>query len=479
MRASMVSLALAVALLAASSVAAATAPQAVTTATADSPPGSAARPAVDPVAIATGLLDQLDAGDFAAAEARFTAHMANAVPAEKLQAVWESLPQQFGAATGRGETRLAEHDGMQVVVVRLRYRNGDVLAQVAIDADGRVAGFLVQPAPPPPAAAPAGDAAFTERAFSVGEGERALPGTLAMPKSVASPSGFRTGSGNSSGSRAGVPAVVLVHGSGPQDRDETIGGSRPFLDIARGLAERGIAVLRYDKRTLARPQDFAGRDYLVDDETTDDAVAAVAALRAVDGIDAQRIYLLGHSQGAMLAPRIAAKINSQHAASDKLAGLIMLATPARPLLDLLPEQNRYLFAADGSINQAEQDFLDELDARIARVRGDEPMRAADTPLGLPVGYWRDFDRIDPVADALATELPMLLLQGGRDFQVVDTDWQLWRKALAGRPQASLKYYPALNHLGIAGEGPGSMAEYRTPGHVDPDLIRDIAEWIQQ
>lgn len=484
MRASMVCLALTAAVLAASPVADAAAPQAVTTAAADSPPGSAARPASDPVAIATGLLDQLDAGDFAAAEARFTAQMASAVPAEKLQAVWESLPQQFGAATGRGETRLAEHDGMQVVVVRLRYRNGDVLAQVAIDADGRIAGFLVQPAPPPPAAAPAGDAAFTERAFSVGEGERALPGTLAMPKSAAS----RTSSGNnsnsssssSSSSGAGVPAVVLVHGSGPQDRDETIGGSRPFLDIARGLAAQGIAVLRYDKRTLARPQDFAGRDYVVDDETTDDAVAAFAALRAVDGIDPQRIYLLGHSQGAMLAPRIAAKIAAQSAAhSGKPAGLIMLATPARPLLDLLPEQNRYLFAADGSINQAEQDFLDELEARIARVRSDEPMPAADTPLGQPVGYWRDFDRIDPVADALATDLPMLLLQGGRDFQVIDTDWQLWRKALAGRPQASLKYYPALNHLGIAGEGPGSMAEYQTPGHVDPTLIRDIAEWIRQ
>ncbi|MGV8941219.1 MAG: alpha/beta fold hydrolase [Lysobacter sp.] len=410
----------------------------------------------DPLVIATGFLDQLDAGDFAAAEARFTAQMASAVPAAKLKAVWDSLPQQAGAAKGRGEARIADHDGMRVVTIPLHYENAGLLAQIAIDAAGRIAGFLVQPAPPPPAAAPASDAGFTEQAFSVGSDERALPGTLALPKGKVPAAGF--------------PAVVLVHGSGPQDRDETIGGSRPFLDIARGLAAQGIAVLRYDKRTKARPQDFAAGDYDVDDETTDDAVAAVAALRTTQGIDPSRIYVLGHSQGAMLAPRIAAH-------SGHVAGLIMLAAPARALLDLLPEQNRYLFNADGAIGPAEQAFLDDLDASIARVRSNEPMQAADTPLGLPVGYWRHFDRIDPVADALATAVPMLLLQGGRDFQVIDTDWLLWRKALAGRPNATLKHYPTLNHLGIAGEGPGTLAEYQTPGHVDPALIQDIAQWI--
>ncbi len=410
----------------------------------------------DPLVIAAGFLDQLDAGDFAAAETRFTAQMASAVPAAKLKAVWDSLPQQAGAAKGRGDARIADHDGMRVVIIPLHYENAGLLAQIAIDTDGRIAGFLVQPAPPPAAAAPDRDAGFIEQAFSVGSDERALPGTLALPKGTVPAAGF--------------PAVVLVHGSGPQDRDESIGGNRPFLDIARGLAAQGIAVLRYDKRSKARPQDFAAGDYDVDDETTDDAVAAVAALRTTPDIDPNRIYVLGHSQGAMLAPRIAAH-------SGHVAGLIMLAAPARALLDLLPEQNRYLFNADGLISPAEQASLDQLDASIARVRSDEPMPAADTPLGVPVGYWRHFDRIDPVVDALATGLPMLLLQGGRDFQVIDTDWQLWRKALADRPNATLKHYPTLNHLGIAGEGPGTLAEYQTPGHVDPALIEDVAQWI--
>ncbi|MGQ4659832.1 alpha/beta fold hydrolase [Lysobacter sp. F6437] len=417
-------------------------------------PGTAAAQ-VDPQAVASHLLDQLDAGNYAAANARFTAQMASAVPADKLQAVWESLPKQLGAARGRGDLEVTDHDGTQVVIVPLHYANGDVIASIAVTADGRIAGFMVRPAAPPAPPPPARDAAFIERDFSVGQGGRALPGTLALPKGDGP---FR--------------AVVLVHGSGPQDRNETVGGNRPFLDIARGLAARGIAVLRYDKRTQARPQDFADGDYDVDDETTDDAVAAVAALRATDEIDPGRVFVLGHSQGGMLAPRIAAR-------SGQVAGLVMLAAPARSLLDILPEQNRYLLNADGSINQAEQDFLDQLDASIAQVRGSEPMEAADTPLGLPVRYWREFDQIDPVADALAIDVPMLLLQGGRDFQVVDTDWELWKKALADQPNATLRHYPALNHLGIVGEGPGSVEEYKVPGHVDPPLVDDIAEWIKR
>lgn len=415
---------------------------------------SSAYAADTPEAIALRLFDRMDAKDYAAAEASFTPEMAAAVPAEKLKAVWESLPAQLGAAKGRGEAKVAPHQGMQVVMVPLHYANGELLAQVVVDAEGRIAGFRVQPAPPAPAAVPAADASYLERDFAVGD----LPGTLAMPKAPAS---------------ARIAAVVLVHGSGPQDRDETIGPNRPFLDIARGLAAQGIAVLRYEKRTKARPQDFADGKYTMDEETTNDAVAAVAALRAAPGIDPGKVFLLGHSQGGMLAPRIA-----QH--SGHVAGLILFAAPARSLLTILPEQNRYLFNADGSIDAQEQQFLDELDRKIANARGDADVADKDTPLGLPVGYWRAFEKIDPLADAHSLKLPMLLVQGGRDFQVVDTDWQLWKKNFSSDPRATFKHYPALNHLGIAGEGPGTLAEYNKPGgHVDAQLIDDVAGWIRE
>lgn len=407
-----------------------------------------------PEVIAMRLLDQMDAKDYAAAEASFTPDMAAAVPADKLKAVWESLPAQLGAAKGRGEAKVTPHQGMQVVVIPLHYAKGELLAQVVVDAEGRIAGFLVQPAPPAPAAAPAADANYIERDFPVGD----LPGTLAMPKASAA---------------AKIAAVVLVHGSGPQDRDETVGPNRPFLDIARGLAAQSIAVLRYEKRTKARPQDFADGKYTMDLETTDDAVAAVAALRTAPGIDPGKVFVLGHSQGGMLAPRIA-----QH--SGHVAGLVLFAAPARSLLTILPEQNRYLLDADGAIDAQEQQFLDELHRKIANVRGNADVTDKDTPLGLPAGYWRAFEKIDPIVDAHQLEIPMLLLQGGRDFQVVDTDWQLWRKGFSTNPRATFKHYPALNHLGIAGEGPGTLAEYNKPGgHVDTQMIDDIAGWIRE
>ena len=405
-----------------------------------------------PVAKAIQLLDRLDAHDYAGAEAMFDEQMAAAVPADKLRSVWESLPSQAGAAKGRGEASVATQQGVQLVVVPLHYDRAELVAKVAVRADDRIVGFLIQPAPPPATPAPAADAAYTERELTLGHGALALPATLAMPK----------GTGP-------FPAVVLVHGSGPQDRDETIGANRPFLDIARGLAARGIAVLRYEKRTKAHPQAFAAGDFTVDDETTNDAAAAVERLRAQPGIDPARVFVLGHSQGGMLAPRIATR--SRH-----VAGIVLLAAPARSLLDLLPEQNRYLLA-EGGISQDEQAFLDDLDRKIAAIRSDKPISATDTPLNLPPAYWRSVDRVDPVADAKAAKVPMLLLQGGRDFQVTDTDWQRWRSTFAQDPRATFHHYPALNHLGIAGDGPGNVAEYGRAGHVDGTLIADIAAWI--
>src|SRR5690606_20683500 len=198
-----------------------------------------AQDARDPVAVATALLDAMDARDYAAAEAAFTAEMAAAVPADRLQAVWESLPAQAGVATGRGEPQVARMGDTAVVSIPLHHAGAELVAKVAVDAQGKVAGFVIQPATAPAPAAPADNAGFSEQELSIGEGDAALPATLALP----------AGEGP-------FPAVVLVHGSGPHDRNETTGPNRPFLDIARGLAAQGVAVLRYEKRSKAHPEAY-------------------------------------------------------------------------------------------------------------------------------------------------------------------------------------------------------------------------------
>jgi dienelactone hydrolase len=418
--------------------------------------GRAAAQAADPVAVATSALDHMDAGDYALAEALFDAKMAAAVPADKLKAVWESLPVQVGKAGGRGEATTAAQGGVTMVQIPLHYEKAELVAKFAIDGEGRIAGFVVQPAQTAaPAPAVAADAAYVERELMVGDGERALPGTLAMPK----------GDGP-------FPALVLVHGSGPHDRDETIGPNKPFLDIARGLAAQGIAVLRYEKRTKARPQDFTRGEFGVDQETTLDAVLAVDALRKAEGVDPKRVFVLGHSQGGLMAPRIAAL-------SGHVDGLVLLAAPARPLLDILIEQNRRLAVLDdGQTSDAERDAINALVAQVRVARDPATDASVKGPMGLPVGYWRSIDSVDPVVEAKRAKLPMLVLQGGRDIQVVDADWQNWKAAFHDDPKVTFRLYDRLNHLGIPGEGEGSLAEYQQPGHVDPQLIDDVAAWVK-
>ena len=414
--------------------------------------------ALDGKAIATRALDHMDAGDYAQVEAMFSADMAKAVPADKLKAVWESLPAQVGKATGRGDAESMLQDGATSVQVPLQFEKAALVAKFVIDDAGKIVGFMIQPAQaaaPPAVPAIAEDANFSEREVTVGDDDRALAATLAMPK----------GDGP-------FPAVVLVHGSGPHDRDETIGPNKPFLDIARGLAAQGIAVLRYEKRTKARPQDFASGAFGVDEETTNDAAQAVATLRGLDGIDPKRVFVLGHSQGGMMAPRIAA-------VSGHVAGLVLLAAPARSLLDIVVEQNRRLAVLDdGKTSDAERDAITALIQQVRTTRDSATDAATRTIMGMPAGYWRSIDSVDPVAEAKSVALPMLVLQGARDIQVVDADWQAWKGAFNADPKVMFKLYETLNHLAMPGEGDGNLAEYQQPNHVDPALIDDVAGWLK-
>lgn len=410
----------------------------------------------DAVRASNEVLDAMDAGDFAAVHARFDATMAGAITVEQLAQGWKVLPAQIGALKERGEARVVERDGRTLVTIPLQYEKAALNAMLAFDAEHRLGGFAIRPAAPAtaPAAPPVpADANYRELELRIGDETTGLAATLAMP--------------NSEGP---VAAVVLVHGSGPQDRDSTIGPNRPFLDIARGLAERGVAVLRYEKRTKARPQDFADGGS-IDLETTDDAVLAAALLRSQTGIDPKRVFVLGHSLGGMMAPRIGAR-------DPRIAGLVLLAAPSRPLLDILIEQNRRMaILNDGKTSDAESIAIQQLTDSVAAVRGGREIAAAQAPMGIAPAYWRSVDAVDQVAEARAIEQPLLFLQGARDIQVVDADWQGWRDAFHDSPRASFKLYETLNHLAISGEGDGNLQEYQTPGHVDAALIADIAAWI--
>ena len=394
--------------------------------------------------------------NFAGAEAMLDSTMRRVLPAARLEEVWGSLEGQAGAFRAERGVSVRRAGAFDVVAVTGEFARATLELQVALNRAGEVSGFHVVPPTqawtPPPYVTPG---AFRSEDVTLGSGSLALEGTLTMP----------VGAGP-------FPAVVLVHGSGPNDRDESVGGVKVFRDLAEGLASRGIAVLRYVKRTRAHPGAFGGR-FTVDDETVDDALAAAALLRARSGIDPARVFVLGHSLGGMMAPRIGSR-------DSALAGLVILAGTTRPLEEVMLEQTVWLAQHAGADSAGVAAQLAPIRAGAERVRTLTPADSLspERVIGAPVSYWLDLRSYRPAEVARGLRMPILILQGERDYQVTMTDLAGWRAALDGRPGVTIRTYPSLNHLFVAGEGPSVPAEYAAPNHVAAQVVADIADWVR-
>ncbi len=402
--------------------------------------------------------------DFAGAVARFDGTMKAALPEPKLRQAWQALQAQAGPFQKQLRARATKLAGYDVVLVTCQFERAALDTKVVFDTQGRIAGLFFVPSHPaanasePPPYARTN--AFREREFTVGRGEWRLPGTLTVPGAGAGP----------------WPVVVLVHGSGPNDRDETIGANKPFRDLAWGLATKGVAVLRYEKRTKEYAAKFMATGiagFTVQEETIDDVLSAVAQLRTTDSLDAKRIFVLGHSLGGMLAPRIGR-------ADLQVAGLVILAGATRPLEDVMVEQTRYLLSLKGKPSAADEAKLAELRSSAAKVKKLAASDASSSAvlLGAPPAYWLDLRQHEPMAIAKGLKQPLFILHGERDYQVTQVDFDRWKASLSAQPKVTFKLYPKLNHLFIAGDGKSTPDEYEEPGHVAETVVADIAEWVK-
>ncbi|MBY0524846.1 MAG: alpha/beta fold hydrolase [Gemmataceae bacterium] len=406
---------------------------------------------------ARALVTALTKDDFKAAAKDFDDTMKKVLPPAKLEETWKALRGQVGAFQKVTGVRREKKDKYEFVIVTCQFEKAALDARVVFDADKQIAGLFFAPAASAEYKTPAyvKRDAFDDTEVKVGTAEWVLPGTLSKPK----------GTGP-------FAAVVLVHGSGPNDRDETLGPNRPFRDLAWGLASRGIAVLRYEKRTREHGTKLAKiKDLTVKEEVTDDALAAVKLLQRTPGIDPKKVFVLGHSLGAMLAPRIGEQ-------DPSIAGLILLGAPTRPLEDLILEQLTYLVA----LNQVPMRSLDAIREQVARVK--DPKLSPDTPdsdlpLGMPAPYWLALRPYKPAEVAVKLKQPLLILQGERDYQVTMTDFAGWKKALTDRKNVELKSYPKLNHLFMEGVGKSKPEEYQKVGSVSPEVIEDIGGWVKK
>ena len=287
-----------------------------------------------------------------------------------------------------------------------------------------------------------------------------LPGTLTLPK----------GDGP-------FPAVVLLQGSGPSDRDETIGQLKPFRDLAEGLAERGIAVYRFDKRTYVYGAELAARkDISLVDETIEDAVHAVQLLAGQETIDPERIYVLGHSLGGNAVPAIARELEKIHQA---VSGFIMMAASPRPMEELMREQYDFLYSLLPQVTAEQQAEKDALFAELDRLRDLDSLTEDDMVAGVYSSYWKWLAKYDILQAAREIRQPVLLLQGEEDYQVTMTDFELWKEAVGQKENWRLISYPGLTHCFTAGQKSEGTAAYARPARVDERVLRDIEIFITE
>ncbi len=285
-----------------------------------------------------------------------------------------------------------------------------------------------------------------------------LPGILTVPK----------GDGL-------FPAVVLIHGSGPSDRDETVGNLKPFRDLAEGLAEKGIAVYRFDKRTYVYGTEMVSNHQItLMDESIEDAVNAVQLLAQQEKIDPARIFVLGHSLGGNAVPAIARELEQ---ASVKASGFVMMAASPRPLDVLMREQYDYLYSLMPEITAEQQAEKDAMFAELDRLKDLDALTEEDSIAGAYAPYWKWLAEYDILAAAEKLGKPCLLLQGEEDYQVTMADFAIWKDALGVKENWTLVSYPGLTHCFTPGQKTEGSSVYTRSEKVDAQVIQDIADFV--
>lgn len=303
------------------------------------------------------------------------------------------------------------------------------------------------------AAAPAGPVNWIEREVKFPSAEFQFPATFCLPREF----------------KGKAPLVVLVHGSGPHDRDEAVGPNKPFADIAHALAAAGIATLRYDKRTFAFSLQIKAPTLTLDQEVTDDAVAALAFAAIQPEVDAGRLFVLGHSLGGTMAPYIAQKY-------PKLHGMVLLAAGARPIDQISAEQVRFQLKHEGKSDAEIEEAMKKQEAGFATIR-----KAPATEMfnGISAGYMRDWLARDPAKLLRESTVPALVLQGGSDLQVSVADYDLLKAAIAGKPSSEAHLFPAMTHMFAPAPPNQTFDDIVKPVHVDPQVTTAIADWIKK
>ena len=372
------------------------------------PPKAPPSPAEAEIAVAIAVVESLRAKDFAGALRPLGEAAKASLSEDALRDSWQKISRDAGICRAIEKVGTTMGPGFTVVSVRCKTETAAFEVRVLFNgaSPGKEAplatGIVISHVWDLP---PYADAAkFREEGTVVGAGKLSLPAALTLP---VGPGPF--------------PAVVLLHGAGPGDRDETIGGTKVFRDIAAGLASRGVAVLRFDKRSTAHPEDVAkDSTFTFHDDTIDDARVAIAMLRKLPTIDKTKVFVFGHGEAGRLAPALANE-------DPTLAGLIIAAASTKT-----------------------------------------------ATAGLPASYARSLRKYRAEEAARKAKMPILVVAGDHDPECSATDFRKWKNAVKGSPRAETKWLLGLNHLFVISTG---NDDHGKPANVAPELIDAVAAFV--
>ncbi len=388
--------------------------------------------------VAQQLLD----GDFAGVEAQLAPMTKAQLSAQQLEEAWNETVGALGDYEGLGEyTSVFEQNtatGLQIY----NFEQSDVRLSVTFDGNGKISGLWLKYTPK--TVEPQETGTYAETPVQVGE--FALDGMLTIPKGVERP-----------------PVVVLIQGSGATNMDEQISGNKPFADIAHGLAERGMASLRYNKRTYQAAEQM--KEITIEAEILDDAKAAVALLR--ERGEFGKIVVAGHSLGAMMSPEIAR--------ANELDGLISMAGTPRHLSDIIVAQNQVVLDASGQTEAQTEATMKLVNQQAEQAKAASKENGENVILGMTEGYWTSLNRYNNAQVAQELAIPMLFLQGGKDLVVQPTNLAAWRETLGDKAQYRL--FDNLNHVFFVTQQAVLPEDYSQPQQVDDAVIAAMAEFV--
>ena len=272
-----------------------------------------------------------------------------------------------------------------------------------------------------------------------------------------------------------IPAVVLVHDQGPLNMDGKTKALTPLMDIAHALADKGIAVLRYDKRTLTYGRKMKKNlsDLTVKEETIEDAVLALKLLQADPRFE--KAFILGHGLGGMLAPRIDAE-------GGNCDGIIIAAGSPRKLRNIMLDQcEEALLKYTGVMKQIAEKQAEEMSASLAAIdyMTDEEAKEAYAAGKTKAYYYKEMEAHPARRYLRDLNKPLFVFQGDMDFQFFsDVDYESYKRLLNAKPNVTFKLYHGLNHLFTTSCKTGTLRDYNVPGRVSGKVTADIAKWVR-